>query len=226
MSDRPKILVVDDEPDICDILLFNLESEGFAPDSACSAEEALEKDLATYDLLLLDVMMPGLSGFQLAEQVKANPQTSGIPIIFITAKSEENDLLKGFHIGADDYVFKPFSVKEVTARVKAVLNRSRGSVKSSLFKHQGLVLDADSKNTTVDGMPIALTRTEFDLLWWLISHKNHVFSRQELLEQVWPKDVVVSDRTVDVNITRMRKKIGPYSSCVVAKPGFGYCFEG
>ena len=216
---------MDDEPDICDILLFNLLSEGYDAEVAGSAEEALERKLSDFNLLLLDVMLPGMSGFQLAQQLKASDDTQQLPIIFITAKGEENDLLKGFNIGADDYVAKPFSVKEVMVRVKAVLGRTRHANTPPMICHEGLRMDVGCKRVWADGEEISLTRTEFRLLWLLLSHQGHVFSRQQLLEQVWPRDVVVSDRTVDVSIARMRKKIGRYSSCVVARSGFGYCFE-
>lgn len=225
MKERQRILVVDDEPDICDILLFNLHAEGYDAEVAGSAEEAMGKDLAGFDLLLLDVMMPGMSGFQLAQHLKTASETSQLPIIFITAKSEENDMLKGFNLGADDYVTKPFSVKEVLARVKAVLSRTQQPVPSSVVSFEGLQVNADSKRVWVDGEEISLTRTEFGLLWLLVTHQGHVFSRQQLLDKVWPSDVVVSGRTVDVNIARMRKKIGRYSAFIVARSGFGYCFE-
>ena len=177
-------------------------------------------------MLLLDVMMPGMSGFELAERLKSDEQTSHMPIIFLTAKDTEDDTLQGFGLGADDYVTKPFSVREVVARVKAVLARSqRQKTDGSLISFEGLVLDLGKKTTTVDGNSVWLTKTEFELLGLLLRHRGQVFSRQQIFDAVWPEDVVVSDRTVDVNITRMRKKIGRYGSFIVSRQGFGYVFE-
>ena len=214
---------MDDEQDLCDILLFNLTSAGYLAEAAFSAEEAIGKGVGQYDLILLDVMMPGMSGFELARQLKGDENTARVPIIFLTAKDTEDDTLQGFGLGADDYVTKPFSVREVVARVKAVLGRVNQENISLI--HEGLTLDTVGKTVTVDGAPVSLTRTEFDLLRLLLSHRGEVFSRQQLLEQVWPSDVVVTDRTVDVNITRLRKKIGQYAQCIIARQGFGYCFE-
>ena len=225
--EQRRILVVDDERDLCDILLFNLHAAGYQAEAAFSAEEALGLMQNRYDLLLLDVMMPGMSGFELAARLKHDEQTAHIPIIFLTAKDTEDDMLAGFGLGADDYVKKPFSVREVTARVKAVLGRSAavGSGREETLRYEGLVMDLMKKTVTTDGESVALTRTEFDLLRLLLSHRCQVFSRQELLDRVWPKDVIVTSRTVDVNIARMRKKIGRYGQCVVARQGFGYVFE-
>lgn len=221
-----KILVVDDEQDLCEILLYNLKSAGYQAEAAYSGEMAMEKDLSQYNLLLLDVMMPGMSGFELAEKLKANEKTASIPIIFLTAKDTEDDTLKGFGLGADDYVTKPYSVREVVARVKAVLARShKPEVKENVISFEGLVLDLGKKTTTVDGENVSLTKTEFELLTLLMQHRGQVFSRQQIFDAVWPEDVVVSDRTVDVNITRMRKKIGRYGSYIVSRQGFGYVFE-
>ncbi len=224
--DKKRILVVDDEQDLCDILAFNLEAVGFEVDCAYSAEEGLQKDLQTCDLLLLDVMMPGMSGFEMARQLKADQRTAGIPVIFLTARDGEDDVLQGFGIGADDYVKKPFSVKEVMARVKAVLNRNQtGTQQSENLTYKGLVVDNVSKTVTIDGAPVVFTRTEYDLLCLFLQHRGEVFSRQQLLDEVWPKDVIVTERTVDVNITRLRKKLGAYAACIVTRLGFGYTFE-
>lgn len=221
-----KILVVDDEQDLCEILLYNLKSAGFQAEVAYSGEMAIEKDPSQYNLLLLDVMMPGMSGFELAEKLKADDKTARIPIIFLTAKDTEDDTLKGFGLGADDYVTKPFSVREVVARVKAVLARSKKTeAKENVITFEGLVLDLGKKTTTVDGESVSLTKTEFELLGLLLQHRGQVFSRQQIFDAVWPEDVVVSGRTVDVNITRMRKKIGRYGSYIISRQGFGYVFE-
>lgn len=223
MNPKKSILVVDDEQDLCDIISFNLEKEGYAVDSAFSAEEALKKDLGGYDLLLLDVMMGGMSGFKLAARLKADPKTSGIPIIFLTARDSEDDTVRGLELGADDYVSKPFSIRELLARIGAVLRRSSGSEEDQLV-YEGLVLDKERKIVTVDGEEVFLTRTEFDLLQLLLSDQGRVFSRSELIGKVWPDDVLVLDRTVDVNITRLRKKIGQYSTRIHTRSGFGYYF--
>lgn len=225
---QKRILVVDDEQDLCDILLYNLHAAGYEAEAAYSGEMALKKEPSSYDLLILDVMMPGMSGFELAKKLKAEEQTSLIPIIFLTAKDTEEDALTGFGLGADDYVTKPFSVREVVARVKAVLARSIAhplQKETGLISFEGLVLDLSKKTTVVDGESVGLTKTEFELLGLLLKHRGQVFSRQQIFDAVWPEDVVVSDRTVDVNITRMRKKIGRYGKFVVSRQGYGYVFE-
>ena len=222
-----KILIVDDEQDLCDILLFNLQVAGYDVDTAHSAEEALTKDLSSFSLFLLDVMMEGMSGFELAKILKMHPATTEIPIIFLTAKDTEEDLLKGFEIGADDYIAKPFSIKEITARIKAVLNRKNPQNISpqELVIYCGLCMNLTNKTVTIDGEPTMLTKTEFELLRLFMQHRGKVFTRQQVIEKVWPQEVIVTDRTVDVNITRMRKKIGKYSSNIIARQGYGYLFE-
>jgi len=222
--EQKRILVVDDERDLCEILLFNLRSAGYLAEAAYSAEEALEALHNSCDLLLLDVMMPGMSGFELAKQLKEDEQTRHIPIIFLTAKDTEDDTLRGFSVGADDYVTKPFSVREVMARVKAVLGRSHGAIDEPTT-YEGLSINAANKTAYINGNPIALTRTEYELLKLLLEHRGQVFSRQNLLEKVWPQDVIVTERTVDVNIARLRKKLGHYAVCLVSRTGFGYSFE-
>ena len=225
--EQKRILVVDDEQDLCDILLYNLRAAGYQAEAAYSAEEATEKEPSEYDLLLLDVMMPGMSGFELAQRLKGDEVTAAIPIIFLTAKDTEEDMLHGFGLGADDYVKKPFSVREVMARVKAVLSRSlpQPLQKEGSLEYEGLAMDLSHKSVTVDGEAVALTKTEFELLALLLSHRGEVFSRQQILDSVWPQDVIVTDRTVDVNVTRMRKKIGRYGQMIVSRQGFGYVFE-
>ena len=224
-----RILVVDDEQDLCEILKFNLETEGYQVETANSAEEALEMDIASFDLLLLDVMMGGMSGFQLAKQLKGNPMTANVPIIFLTARDTENDTVTGFNIGADDYISKPFSIREVMVRVRAVLRRTAEQTgdadESKIINYQGLQLNLDKKTVSIDGEAIPFTKTEFELLRLFLEERGKVFSRQELIDRVWPKDVMVLDRTVDVNITRMRKKIGKFAKCIVTRLGFGYYFD-
>ena len=224
--EQKRILVVDDEQDLCDILLYNLRAAGYQAEAVYSAEEALDK-VQSFDLLLLDVMMPGLSGFELARRLKDNEATAATPIIFLTAKDTEEDMLHGFGLGADDYIKKPFSVREVVARAKAVLSRSlpHPLKKEGSLEYEGLSIDLSHKSVTVDGEAVALTKTEFELLALLLSHRGKVLSRQEILDSVWPQDVIVTDRTVDVNVTRMRKKIGRYGQMIVSRQGFGYVFE-
>lgn len=221
------ILVVDDEMDLCEILRFNLETEGYRVETANSAEEALTLDIPSFDLLLLDVMMEGMSGFSLAKRLKADPKTADIPIIFLTARDTENDTITGFNLGADDYISKPFSIREVLVRVRAVIRRTdeRDRPQPTVLRYQGLEMNLDKKTVTVDGEPVAFTKTEFELLRFLQNEKGRVFSRQELIDRIWPKDVLVLDRTVDVNITRLRKKIGRFSKCIVTRLGFGYYFD-
>lgn len=222
---KQKILIIDDEQDLCEILQFNLTTAGYQVDTVNSGEEALKKDIKQYDLLLLDVMMPGMSGFELAAGLKLSESTANLPIIFLTALGDEQDKLHGFELGADDYIAKPFSIREVLARVKAVLSRtSPAATNVQVLTYEGLTMDLTKMTVTVDGNPVQLTKTEYELLKLFLEHRGQVFSRQEVLDKVWPHDVVVTDRTVDVNITRMRKKIGRYSSCIVTRHGFGYLF--
>ena len=223
-----RILVVDDEQDLCEILKFNLETEGYQVDTAYSAEEALTMDLTSYHLLLLDVMMGEMSGFALARKLQGNAATASLPIIFLTARDTENDMVTGFNLGADDYISKPFSIREVLVRVRAVLRRTgnaNAEDAESTLQYQGLHLNLSNKTVTVNGEVVPFTKTEFELLHTLLEEKGRVFSRQELINKVWPSDVLVLDRTVDVNITRLRKKIGPFSKCIVTRLGFGYLFE-
>ena len=218
-----KILVVDDETDLCEILQFNLESEGYLVDTAGSAEDALKKNLNEYNLILLDIMMGGISGFKAADIIRKQRMLD-VPIIFITAKSSENDMLTGFNIGADDFIQKPFSVKEVIARVKAVLKRGR-SGNNEILSYNGLEIDTLKKIVTIDGSVINLTRKEYDILYLLLKRKGSYISRNEILEKVWDDDVVVTVRDVDVNIARLRKKIGEYGSFIKGKTGYGYLFD-
>ena len=228
MKTKSNILVVDDEQDLCEILKFNLETEGYDVSTANSAEEALTMGIDKYDLLLLDVMMGGMSGFALAKKLKDDPQTANVPIIFLTAKDTENDTVTGFNLGADDYISKPFSIREVMVRVRAVLRRTAensASQQSNIISYQGLELNLDKKTVSIDGEEIPFTKTEFEILHLLLDERGRVFSRQELIDRIWPKDVLVLDRTVDVNITRLRKKIGRFSKCIVTRLGFGYYFD-
>lgn len=222
-----RILVVDDEDDLCEILKFNLEMEGYKVDTANSAEETLKLDLTQYNLLLLDVMMGEISGFKMARMLKANKDTVNIPIIFITAKDTENDTITGFNLGADDYISKPFSLREVIMRVKAVLRRTANLQRkeSEELQYKGLVINVPQKKVTIEGEEISLTKKEFEILSLLLQNAGRVFSREDILSKVWNDEVYVLDRTIDVNITRLRKKIGEYGKNIVTRLGYGYCFE-
>ena len=223
-----RILVVDDEQDLCEILKFNLETEGYSVDTADSAEMALTLDIGSYDLLLLDVMMGEMSGFALAKKLKHDDATKEIPIIFLTARDTENDTVTGFNLGADDYISKPFSIREVLVRVRAVLRRTskdNDDRQPSKLKYQGLELNLDNKTVCVDGENVPFTKTEFEILRTLLEDSGRVFSRQELINRIWPRDVMVLDRTVDVNITRVRKKIKDYARHIITRLGYGYFFE-
>lgn len=228
METRKRILVVDDEQDLCEILKFNLETEGYEADTANSAEEALERGVAGYDLILLDVMMGAMSGFAMAKRLKADPATEHIPIIFLTARDTENDTVTGFNLGADDYISKPFSIREVLVRIRAVIRRTAvadGAQEPQTISYQGIEMNLDKKTVSIDGEDVPFTKTEFEILKLLLEERGRVFSRQELIDRIWPKDVLVLDRTVDVNITRMRKKIGKFAKCIVTRLGFGYYFD-
>lgn len=216
-----RILVVDDEEDICAILKFNLSKEGYEVVTANSAEEALTLDIASFDLLLLDVMMGGMSGFELTGKLKTDPKTGGVPVIFITARDTEDDAVEGLDLGADDYISKPFSIREVISRVKAVLRRTATKADS----RAGIFIDDEKKVVTVDGAAAPLTKIEYEIFRLLFTNKGKVFPREDILSKVWPDDVIVTDRTVDVNITRLRKKIGEYGNRIVSRHGFGYLYE-
>lgn len=223
-----RILVVDDEEDLCEILKFNLENEGYLVDTANSAEEALKMKLTNYHLILLDVMMGEISGFKMANILKKDKDTAHIPIIFITAKDTENDTITGFNLGADDYISKPFSLREVIARVKAVIRRTVSTSekeKSEELSYKGLTLNITQKKVSIDGKEVLLTKKEFEILMLLLQNKGRVYSREDILSKVWKEEVYVLDRTIDVNITRLRKKVGEYGKNIVTRLGYGYCFE-
>lgn len=226
METGKKILIVDDEETLCDTLSFNLEMEGYECDTAYSAEDALRYNLTDYDLVLLDIMMGEISGTQLARILKANPATASIPIIFCTAKDTEEDMIKGLDIGADDYIMKPYSLKAMLARIRTVLRRTSTEKKQALdtISYKGLVLSVRNRMCMVDGAEVNLPRKEFEILFKLLSNIGQVFSREELLKSIWPDGVVVIDRVIDVNITRIRQKIGVYGKNIVTRSGYGYGF--
>ena len=223
---KHKILIVDDEESLCEILQFNLEVEGYEADVAYSAEQALEMHPERYSLILLDVMMGEMSGFKMARILKSNPETARVPVIFCTARDTEDDTVAGLNLGADDYIAKPFSIREVLARVRSVLRRTTSpQTESEVIGYEGLEMDLRRKSCTVDGEEVSLTKKEFEILSLMLTHRGVIFSREEILHRVWSDEVVVLDRTIDVNITRLRRKIGRYGEHIVTRLGYGYGFE-
>ena len=227
-----RILIVDDEETLCEVLKINLENEGYDVDIAFSAEQALLLDLPSYSLILLDIMLGETSGIKMAKILKSNVKTANIPIIFCTARDSEDDMIMGLDIGADDYIVKPYTVRNVIARVKSVLRRSSGykepnitSEKPNILQVYGLQLNIEFKRCIVDGVEVKMTKKEFELLAYLIFQRGKICSREEILSRVWSDEVVVLDRTIDVNITRVRQKIGKYGSYIVTRSGFGYGFS-
>lgn len=224
---KQKILVVDDEESLCEILQFNLEVEGYEVDTACSAEQALTLCPERYSLILLDVMMGEMSGFRMAKLLKDNPATAAVPIIFCTARDSKDDTVVGLNLGADDYIAKPFSIREVLARVKSVLRRTQQTAApSETIDYETLRIDLQRKICTLGGTEVKLTKKEFEILALLLKHRGKIFSREEILRLIWSDEVIVLDRTIDVNITRLRRKVGPYGERIVTRLGYGYGFEG
>ena len=231
MVEKERILVVDDERTLCEVLKLNLELEGYSIDIAYSAEEALKKDLSAYSLILLDVMMEEMNGFELTSVIRSDLKLKDTPIVLCTAKDNESDVVKGFTCGADDYIKKPFSMKELVLRVKSVLRRSqaqravREDQSINCVRYKTLELDLEKKECKIDNVDISFTKKEFEILKLLLSNIDKVFSRDEILDVVWEDDVYVVDRTIDVNINRLRKKLGKYGSNIVTKQGYGYGFK-
>jgi DNA-binding response OmpR family regulator len=221
----PKILVVDDESVICEVLEFNLSGEGYEIVCAHSAEEALKKLSPDCSLILLDVMMGGISGYKFAEALRQN--NNPVPIIFLTAKDTENDMLTGFSVGGDDYISKPFSIKEVIARVKAVLKRTGAASGKTCNKlvFDDIVIDFELKEMILDKEKIPLTKTEFELIAFLSENPDRIYSRDEIIDRVWKDTPYITERTVDVHITRIRKKFGDRASLISNRAGFGYRFN-
>ena len=227
-----RILIVDDEETLCEVLKLNLENEGYDVDIAFSAEEALMLNLKQYSLILLDIMMGEISGIKMAKILKADVTTADIPIIFCTARDTEDDMIMGLNLGADDYIVKPYTIRNVIARVKSVLRRTTGNKnnhiaieKNNMLQVEGLQLDLEFKRCIIDGVEVKLARKEFELLAYLLSHRGKICSREQILNRVWSDEVVVLDRIIDVNITRLRSKIGVYGSYIVTRSGYGYGFR-
>ena len=226
--DEYRILIVDDDEDLCEIIRYNLHVEGYSVDLNYSGEDALLRDISRYNLVLLDVMLDGISGFKLAHIIRNDPKTASIPIIFLTAKLSENDLLTGYSVGADDYITKPFSVRELTARIKVIIRRSEAKkpFTTEIISYEKLKVNLTNKQVLLEGKEIQFTKKEFEILKLFLQNKNRLFSREDLLKMVWSEEAFVLSRSIDVNITRIRKKIGIYGQHIVTKLGLGYCFEG
>ena len=219
-----KILIVDDEPDICEVLAYNLANDGYEVECVYSAEEAFEKLTSDYSLILLDVMMGGMSGYRMAETLRSNGNL--IPIIFLTAKDTENDMLTGFSVGGDDFISKPFSLKEISARVKAVLKRIKSESKPvNKFVYKDFSIEFETKEVFVEKKPILLTKTEFEILKLLVEHQERIFSREDIINRIWEETPYITERTVDVHITRLRKKLGNYAKLISNRSGYGYRFN-
>ena len=230
-----RILVIDDEEAVTEILKFNLEKEGYDVDCAYSAEEALDMDLGLYQLFMVDIMMDQLSGYDFAKRVRNVTETEQTPILFCSALTDEDAVVKGLNIGADDYVTKPFVIGEVLARVRAILRRTGAQFKRTAadieaeqgiyetdITFKGLRIDRNDKECYLDNEPVTLTRTEFDILLFFLTHRNRIYSREEIIRNVWGDEVVVSQRTIDTNITRL---LGDYDKYIITRQGFGYGFK-
>ena len=230
MRAKAKIIVVEDEADILDVIEYNLTREGFKVLGFRDGEQGLEAIKGEEpQLVLLDLMLPGIDGIEICKKVKEDPLTRDVPVIMITAKTEESDVVLGLGVGADDYVSKPFSPKELVARVKAVLRRAplkETVVKSDRITIDGFVIDNTRHEVTIDGEPVTMTATEFKMLHFLASHPGRVFSREQLLSKVVGSDTVVIDRNVDVHIRSIRKKLGEnHRSLIDTVRGVGYRFK-
>lgn len=228
--EKKRILIVDDEETLCEVLKINLQNEGYEADIATSAEQALTYDIKKYSLILLDIMMDEISGIQMANILKSEPSTASIPIIFCTARDTEDDMIRGLDLGADDYIMKPYTIRNVMARVKSVLRRTARQMDDTdnsaknMIHIDGLQLDMNLKQCLVDGKRVNLTKTEFELLAFLMTNPGKIFSREEIVQRIWG-NVIVLDRTIDVNITRLRSKIGKYNTYIITRLGFGYGFQ-
>jgi len=222
------ILIVDNEEDQCESLRFKLLNEGYLVDVAYTAGEALLKNIQDYNIVLTEVTLNEISGFKLAHIIRSNPLTASTPIIFLTTRDSENDCLTGFSLGADDYITKPFSFRELLARINAVVGRTNFKKKSliRMVSYNTLNLNLTNKQVSIEGDEIKFTKKEFEILKLFMENKNRLFTREELLARIWSKEAFVLNRTIDVNITRIRKKIGSYDKNIVTKLGLGYCFEG
>ncbi len=233
-----RILVIDDEESLCDILKYNLEREGYRVDCSYSAVDALERDLKLYDLFIVDIMMGRLTGYDFVQRLRSTIGVERKPVIFCSALGDEDDKVTGLNIGGDDYITKPFVISEVLARVRAVLRRSTASMAAARPRvNQGaheylediifrdIRIDQNEKTCYIEDTEVPLTRTEYDLLAFFLTHPNRIYSRDEIIRNVWPDDVTVSKRAIDTNLTRLRKKLGVYGNHIITRQGFGYGFK-
>ena len=226
------VLVVDDEKDIRDLIAYNLTKEGFTVVSAADGNEALEKVKQNpISVIVLDIMMPGMDGYEVCRAIRANEKTARIPVLFLTARAAEVDQIIGLEIGGDDYIQKPVSPRVLVARVKAMLRRSEvsaapadGSREKEQIKIEGIEIDRGSYRVKIDGNEVFFPRKEFELLFYLASHPGRVYSRDNLLNQVWGDGAFVVERTVDVHVFKVREKLGPYGEKIETVKGVGYRF--
>lgn len=228
MNPYKVLVVVDDDKDMCEILQLNLEIEGYIVDVAYSAEQALEMEITSFHLLIIDITMGEISGFNMVRIIRNNPKTFKTRIIFLTGRNTESDRLTGFAIGCDDYITKPFSITELLARIKAVVKMEEipEGVDSMKIQHETLVMNLKNKKVSVDNIAVNLTKNEFEILRLFLENRNQLFSRKEILARVWKNEQGLISRIIDVNITRLRKKIGQYGKNITTRLGYGYCFEG
>ena len=225
---KEKVLVVDDEEDILELVRYNLNKDGYKITCALTGEEALKKARSeTYDLIILDLMLPGIDGLEVTRKLKDEPKTRAVPVVMLTAKGEESDVVAGLELGADDYVTKPFSPRILTARVRAVLRRktSHSLDDSTVIRIHGFEIDSGKRNVIVDGRPVELTYTEFQVLWNLARRPGWVFTRTQIVDAVRGDDYPVTDRSVDVQIVGLRKKLGDYGKYIETVRGVGYRFR-
>ncbi|MGM9803937.1 MAG: response regulator transcription factor [Muribaculaceae bacterium] len=231
-----KILIVDDEESICEILQYNLELEGYSVNVVSSAEEALRQNIKSYSLIILDIMMKNMNGYELAKKLKSDPETEFTPIIFCSALNSEDARIKGLNIGGDDYIVKPFRIREVLARVRSLLRRADMirkfdnshqpvSPEESDIEFLGLRIFRKNKQCLINDEPIRLTKTEFELLVFFLSNPNCIYTRKEIISNIWGRKDEVTERAIDTNITRLRKKIGEYGNYLTTRLGYGYGFQ-
>ncbi len=229
-----RILIVDDEESICEILKYNLELEGYNVSVASSAEEALKLDIPSFSLIILDIMMKKMNGYEFAQRLKSNPATEFMPIIFCSALSNEDSRIKGLNIGGDDYIVKPFRIREVLARIKSLLRRTQmvrtlesmqNAKQTPDLEFHNLRIDCKNKLCFIYGNPLKLTKTEFELLKFFISNPNCIYTRKEIISNIWGKNNEVTERAIDTNITRLRKKLGEYGDYLTTRLGYGYGFQ-
>ncbi len=229
-----RILIVDDEESICEILKYNLEIEGYNVTVASSAEEALKLNIPSFSLIILDIMMKEMNGYEFAQRLKSNPKTEFTPIIFCSALSSEDSRIKGLNIGGDDYIVKPFRIREVLARIRSLLRRTKMvrtlesqqiATQTPDIEFRTLRIDCKNKLCIINNEPVKLTKTEFELLKFFISNPNCIYTRKEIISNIWGRNNEVTERAIDTNITRLRKKIGEYGDYLTTRLGYGYGFQ-